>query len=71
SPQIGNQTTPHPPRRGASVMRRDPCKGKTHFQQLKVGFERVSDARAASGGSSELSESTETSIRAFRREGDD
>ena len=52
-------------------LRRDPRKGKTHFQQLKVGFERVSDASAASGGNSELSESTETSIRAFRREGDD
>ena len=37
----------------------------------KMGVERVSDASAASGGSSELSESTETSIRAFRREGDD
>ena len=31
------------PRRGASIMRRDPCKGKTHFQHLKVGFERVED----------------------------
>ena len=51
-------------------LRRGP-KGKPTLYAHRMGFERVSDASAASGGSSELSESTETSIRAFRREGDD
>ncbi len=40
---------------------------RSHGRPSRTGFERVSDARAASGGSSELSESTETSNRAAAR----
>ena len=47
--------------------RRDPCSETTQHRHPRMGFERVSDASAASGGSSELSESTETSNRAAAR----
>ena len=59
---------PYMPRVAARpYSRRDPRSEITPHHPPQKGVQRVSDASAASGGSSELSESTETSNRAIAR----